>query len=504
MRGSHLARNTILNLFGQGIPLLVAFFTIPFLTKTLGSDRFGVIALSWVILNYFAVFDLGLGRATTKFIAAELSRGNNQNIPSILRAVVRAQYGLGIVGGLVLAGFTPYLVERTLKIPYALWGEAKATFYILAVAIPVVLVSGSYRGSLEAAQRFDLVNAVAIPSGLANYLMPVVAVLLRWGLPGTILLLVIIRILGLTTLWWLANRTFSSTTGGPTTDASLLGTLLRFGGWVTVSGVVGPILVYSDRFFIGSLLGLAAVSYYSAPYEMVTRLWIIPGSLVATLFPAFSNLDARGQEERTRITRVFFQSVRYLLLGVGSIAILLVSNARNVLGAWLGPEYATESSATLQVFAVAVLINSAAQVPFTLVQAVGRPDLTAKLHLLEVPIYVVLAWTLITRWGVAGAAVAWLVRVTLDALLLFVVAARLLQMSTRMFFTEKIPQATALVLILAAIGYGLSLYSLPMWTHLISTIIIFLVFAGIGIRLFIPDSERERILQLLKAVIRSS
>jgi len=58
-RGSRLSRNTVLNLVGQCAPLLVAIFAIPLLIRGLGTDRFGVLTLAWVVIGYFSLFDLG-------------------------------------------------------------------------------------------------------------------------------------------------------------------------------------------------------------------------------------------------------------------------------------------------------------------------------------------------------------------------------------------------------------------------------------------------------------
>ncbi|WP_419776316.1 oligosaccharide flippase family protein, partial [Lactobacillus helveticus] len=54
--------------------------------------------------------------------------------------------------------------------------------------------------------------------------------------------------------------------------------LLRMGSWMTVSNIVGPVMVYSDRFLIGALVSMTAVSYYVTPYEVVTKLLIVPGA----------------------------------------------------------------------------------------------------------------------------------------------------------------------------------------------------------------------------------
>lgn len=67
-----LARNTAMNLVGQVIPLLVGLATIPYVVRGLGADGFGILSIAWVLLGYFSLFDLGLGRATIKFVAEVL------------------------------------------------------------------------------------------------------------------------------------------------------------------------------------------------------------------------------------------------------------------------------------------------------------------------------------------------------------------------------------------------------------------------------------------------
>ncbi|MCI0403070.1 MAG: flippase, partial [Acidobacteria bacterium] len=50
---------------------------IPPIIAGLGAERFGLLALAWAVLGYFNIFDLGLGRATTKFVAESLGRGEH-------------------------------------------------------------------------------------------------------------------------------------------------------------------------------------------------------------------------------------------------------------------------------------------------------------------------------------------------------------------------------------------------------------------------------------------
>ena len=66
IHGTLLARNTLLNLAGQVIPLLVGLATIPYVVKGLGNEGFGILSIAWVLLGYFTLSELGLGRESAK------------------------------------------------------------------------------------------------------------------------------------------------------------------------------------------------------------------------------------------------------------------------------------------------------------------------------------------------------------------------------------------------------------------------------------------------------
>jgi O-antigen/teichoic acid export membrane protein len=171
------------------------------------------------------------------------------------------------------------------------------------------------------------------------------------------------------------------------------------------------------------------VGYYSAPFEMVTRLWLFGISLVATLFPMFSSLGV--ERPREAFQGIMTPSLGYLALVLGPIVIVVIAFARELLSLWLGNEFSQQGTLALQILAIGVLVNSLAFLPFSLIQGIGRPDVTAKLHLLELPFYVVLSWGLVARWGVTGAALAWCLRVSADALLLLIASSRLSSVSLR-------------------------------------------------------------------------
>lgn len=495
--GSLLARNTLLNLIGQVLPLLIGVATIPFVIRGLGTDRFGLLSIAWVVLGYFTVFDLGLGRATTKFVSEVLGKGDQERVPRVVWTAVTAEALLGIAGAIVLVVITPLLVGRVLNVPRELIAEAKTTFYLLAISVPVVLTSSSFRGVLAAAQRFDLVNAVKIPTSCATYLLPLVGLALGFNLPGIVVLILLARVGGLAayvTLNLRAIPRLKSYSG----SLAFFPRLFAFGGWIMVSSVVSPILVYFERFLIGSLLSVAALAFYSAPYEMVTRLTIIPTSLTMTLFPAFSTLE--GVQNRQRLATVFARSVKYVLLTLAPIVLVITLFAEDILRLWLGTDFAKESTAVLQLLAIGVLINSLAHTPFSLLQGVGRPDIPAKFHLLEMPVYIAMAWILVSKLGIVGAAMAWTIRVTLDTFLLFMATFKTCRFPADLLPKNGLTTMGAALCMLTGAAYGLRALtnSLPLFVQAVIFIVPFVLFAWVVWKRVMDAIDRGAILGVIK------
>ncbi len=187
--GRRLVQSTLWNLLGQVVPVLSAVVAIPVLVRALGTDRFGILTLAWVVIGYFSLFDFGIGRALTKVVAEELNAGRLVTLPKLVRGAFLIMGVLSLCATAVMLACSRILVERVLKIPVALRPETLDAFYVLALCVPVVILSTGLRGVLEAYMRFDLSNAVRVPLGIFTFLGPLLV------LPFTTSLVAVIAVL---------------------------------------------------------------------------------------------------------------------------------------------------------------------------------------------------------------------------------------------------------------------------------------------------------------------
>ena len=319
--GRLITRNWVFNLIGQGVPLLVGVLTIPLLLRYLGVERFGILSITWALLGYAGQFDLGLGRATTKYVAECLGRGDTRSLPGLFWTSLLSQVAFGVAAAALLAAVTPFLVNRLLKISPAQIGETRNVLLILAFSLPLVIASNSLRGMLEAGQHFAVINYIKIPATISVFLLPVLGIPLGIGLPGIVALLVAARFAAALAFLGFCFKFFPVLRARFLFDAKLVRSLFIYGGWVTVSNLIGPLLTYVDRFFIGSMLSMAAVGYYTAPYEIATKMWLFPASLLATVFPAFSSLHAG--ESQKRLEELYARSLKSVLLVSGPALLVL-------------------------------------------------------------------------------------------------------------------------------------------------------------------------------------
>lgn len=498
-----LARNTLLNLAGQAIPLLAAVATIPYVVRGLGPERFGILAIAWLVLGYFALFDFGLGRAATKFIAECLARREFARLPALFWTSFGLQIVMGCCGGLILALGTPMLAGKIFHVPPALRNETRHILLILALSLPVVLAGNGLRAALEAAQRFDLVNYSRIPASISIYVLPALGLALGASLPQIVLLMALARLAVSAAYLACCFFVLPGLALRPRWSSSVTGLLLRYGGWVTVSNLANPILLYVDRFLIGSLLSVSLLGAYTVPFEAVTKLWIVPASLAASLFPAFSALTA--SPDLSRVTRLYARSFKYLLLLLGPVVWLLVFFARDILTIWMGAAFARQTTTVLQILAGGVFVNCFAHIPFGLLQSHGRPDLAAKVLLLELPLYLPLAWFLVRHWGIPGAAAGWTLRVAVEALVFGVLVAKVFALDPRAFAAHGVLKSLlgiALLGIALAAAKLLFRESLP--AQLTACLGLTAVFCGLVWRKILDRADRGQVQGMFAPVMSAA
>lgn len=413
--GRRLAKSALWNLLGLGAPLLVALFAIPLLIDGLGKERFGLLAIIWMGVGYFSLFDFGLGRALTKLVAERLGSGDIGDLGRLIWTGLIMLFALGLLGGVAVWLLSDAIVSSVLNVEPSLRDEAVTAFRILALGLPVVVLTSALIGILEAYQCFGLVAAIRTPLGVLTFAGPLLTLQFTPSLAWATLALLVSRLLALAAYYLAACSANKELLAPCAPDFADVRPLVSFGGWQTVINIVSPLMSYLDRFVVGALLNLKAVTFYVAPYEAFARVQILPQALMGVIFPAFSTASAAGH---WKLTTLYSSSFRFVLFSMLPIAASAFLFAPEILLIWLGEEFAATSATVVKLLAIGCLTNSIGRLPFSALLGTGRPNLVAIAHLAElVPYFAILWWTTM-QFGISGAALAWTLRATGDALIL--------------------------------------------------------------------------------------
>ncbi len=414
MRLSHIAWN----LGGLLLPLGVAVVTVPHLISRLGQERFGLLALAWGLIGYAGALDLGIGRALTQMVSKLRGEGNLVVIPDVLATAGRVTLVTGLVGGVLITLATMLGAASLVNAHNTPPTEIKQAMLLLAIALPVQAMSATYRGMNEAFLNFKGINLLRASLGIINFAGPFCVAIFTDQLPWLISTLVISRLLALVVFRKLA---FGCLSGDgmrrppAAYSADIARRLFSFGGWVTVSSIVSPILVQADRFVIAAVLSAAAVTVYVLPYEVVVQSLVLVGAISSVMFPGLSKLI---QEKPGKWRPYFFKWLFRVAVVMALVCVTMFFVIPVLLPIWIKNNLHPESIEIGRILCLGVMANALGAMFYSLIHARGHAITTAIIHLIELPIFVGALFFLTREFGIVGAAWAWVGRMIFDAIAL--------------------------------------------------------------------------------------
>jgi O-antigen/teichoic acid export membrane protein len=469
-----LVKNVLWNFFGQGWLLVVTFFSVPYIVGQLGASSYGILALVGVIAGYLSFLQLGMGSAMVKYIAQYLSEDNTVAARETFWSCLFVYIFMGSLGTLAIFFSAHVLVERAFHIPDEYRAITLFAIQVGALSFLLAMVSGALSGVLKAVGRFDVLNRVLVVLGTCQTGFSVLLLYYGFSLKEIILLDLFMKVAGICTYGFLAAR-FLPFLGPPCWDTVNFIRLLKFGGFVTISGIVDPILMNIEKVFLSAAYPVTMLTYYTIPFSLMTRLSIIPASLSSVLFPTFSHYQ--GVKDAKTIQDLHYRGTLYIFLLLGFPVFFIIIFSRPFLAVWLDAEFAIRSTEILSILALAGLINALAHPSYVALQGLGRPSLPATFHVFETIVHVPACYFLISYYGGIGAALAWLLRVSIDTVLMQCASCHVLQINPLLWYRSLIRRGS-----MPIFACGFLLLSIR-WSHtsFLHPITMALVLAGFAL-----------------------
>ncbi|MFT4433028.1 oligosaccharide flippase family protein [Caballeronia sp. 15715] len=393
-----MLKNMAINFSGLVLPTFVSLITVPAYIHLVGVERYGVISLVWTLIGYFGILDLGMGMAAQHQISKAHAANDPEARSRVFWSAIWLNLGTGIIGGiLIYFGAFAYAAYVAHSSP-AMQREVYHALPWLALAIPIANVSWVCAGAINGVERFGIYNTNQTIGTFLFQLLPLAA---AWkiapNLQTVLAAAVLARVLAVIML---ARASFKvldiKRIEWP--QLGVAGGLFKFGGWMLVATISSMITDSLDRILLGANLGARFVTYYTVPQNLVTRLNMLPNSLVRTLFPRLSAV------KREHADAMVQQSLEFLNGVFTPIALFVMLVLAPFLHLWVGQEIAIASAPVGRILIIGVWLVGQASVTRIMIQSQINPATAARIGVVQLPFFVTALWFGIAHFGPIGAA----------------------------------------------------------------------------------------------------
>lgn len=479
---------------------------VPLTLHAFGPELYGVLGVTWMVLGYLAWLDFGFSRASARYVSRDLAQGRLDSAASWAWTAILTQLCLGFCGGAILSVFVPLLVNH-LHVQAANKHFVALSLHLFAFSIPLTLANRTINGVLQAGQSFGRINALNFANSILTYFVYGVAIFLGRNFLFVVWGLFVLQVLGVAGSYLFACQVLPAL-------KSLRGIkllrhgygssareMLCYGSWLTVASLIGPLLLTFDQWMISFIGGISVLPFYTVPFNLLNRLNLFPSSISSTLFPAFSGLHAKSEWER--IESYFIRAHRFLAIVLLPILFLLFTWSREILRLWLGAEFASQGATPLRILVLGFGIGLLAPFSGVLLEGIGRPDVVAKLYLVELPFNLVVVYVLTKHYGIVGAALSYTIRTIVETILIWALVYHLVPLSLLSFIKRALVRPGLTILIVGLVAWVIRNPHLGSYFEIAGTILTLAMY-GIAVPTLVLDRTDRNLLLSLWANRRAS
>lgn len=370
-----ISKNSLFNVLGWIVPILVNFVSIPIIVGKLGYDQYGVWVLVMAIMGYFALLDLGVVKGGIRFLAEYNANNDTKRANEVISLGLYTYALIGLIGGGLIFLLTDPVLIPLIKLPDGLQNLARQVLHLASLGFLVTMMQTYLLSLPQALHRFDISNKVDAWNQVLVTTATVIALFLGFGLKSIILIRIVGSLLCCLKLYNILRKslpyfrlTTRITQGLPKKVFSY--SLLSFVGRIGAMAATQLQII-----LIGSILGTTAVTLFNIPYQLVSRVMNITCRLSTVMFPIASELNS-GEEKLQRLHVLYLTMTKYLFF-LSLVQVVMFSLfSWDILSLWIGRDFADQASFILILVAIGYFFNSLTFLPSQICEGLSHLKVT--------------------------------------------------------------------------------------------------------------------------------
>ncbi|MCH7690950.1 MAG: oligosaccharide flippase family protein [candidate division Zixibacteria bacterium] len=403
-----LNRQFLINIFSswyaQAVRVGIAFFFVPYITTSLGDERYGIWVIIFQTICYFYLLDLGVSAALLRFVSKYLGEENFDKINRLLNTANLFYLGVGLVTSVSIYLFAVYFFDVFQISSEAIYAEGVTALSILAILIGLRFILLPFGGSLASFQRQDLVNILNIVEEITRAAVLIYILSLGEGLVEMAIAATVIHLTrhlaGVIILKKLYPQIKFSL---KKIDAKIASSLLHYSK--TAFGIsIGWMLIFnSDSILLGLISSSSAAGIYNPAVQLMFHLRMTVNAIGLPLIPAVSHLESTTDLETVR--RLYLRVLKYTAYLSFLTCTCVFLYANSFVALWL-PEEFMPAGPVMQILAVSGAFFLPQIMGHSVLLGLGKHSKLLLVLILEVAFKILLAIFLVREYGLLGMAVA--------------------------------------------------------------------------------------------------
>lgn len=407
-----IRHNVTANVVARAWGIISVYLFVPLYLKFLGIEAYGLVGFYSTLLGVLAFADMGF-TATLNREMARLSvrKDSAREMRDLLRTYEALYLCISSAIAITIQLLAPFIAERWLRSKDLQPHEIAAAIRLMGVSIALQLPSGLYIGGLMGLQRQVRANLIQMAWGLfrgvgtvlvLRFIAPTIFAFALWQLASNGAYCLAAR--------WNLWRVISS--GSIQFPASLKWHVLRktsrFAAGMTGMAVVSTVLSQTDKLVVSKTLPLEMLGYYTLAGALAAVPLMLAGPIASAVFPRLTGLVALG--DRKSLALLYHRTCEAVAVAVIPVGLTVAFFAGAFIQAWTGSSIiAQRAGLVASLLFGGQLLQAITVVPYYLALAHGNVQLNVKIGLVSIVISIPLLLLLLTKYGLVGAGLSWLI-----------------------------------------------------------------------------------------------
>jgi len=383
---------------------------VPLYIKFMGIESYGLVGIFASLLALFGLLDMGLSTTLNRELARfSVLPDKAQDMRNLVRTLELPYWGVAVFIGIAVVCLSGPIAYYWVKADKLTPATVKQALMIMGGVVAFRWPVSLYSGGLMGLQKQVLLNGINV---FEATLRGVGAVLVLWLISPTIqafftwqIFVSMIHVFLTAVFLW---RSLPKSSHPSHFQKEMLLRIWRFAAGMTGISVTAIILTQTDKIVLSKILPLEMFGYYTLAAVVTNALYFFVGPVFSALFPRFSQLVSLN--DQISLKELYHKSCQFMSVMILPAAIVISFFSSEILLLWTGDHVTVSNTHSIvSILIIGTALNGLMNLPYGLQLANAWTKLTLYTNIIASIVLVPMIYFLATRYGLVGAASAWVI-----------------------------------------------------------------------------------------------